>query len=83
MSNKLKNYAAGQWVEGTGEGKALYHAITGEVVATASSGGLDFGEMFRYGREKGSALRKMTFHERGRMIKALALHLMEQKDKFL
>ncbi|MDG2246593.1 MAG: phenylacetic acid degradation bifunctional protein PaaZ, partial [Flavobacteriales bacterium] len=30
----------------------------------------------------GEALRKMTFHERGRMIKALALYLMEKKEAF-
>ena len=80
---KLKNYALGQWVEGEGEGQNLYNAITGEPVAVASSKGLDFGEMLEYGRKTGGpALRKMTFHERGRMIKQLALHLYKIKDQF-
>jgi oxepin-CoA hydrolase/3-oxo-5,6-dehydrosuberyl-CoA semialdehyde dehydrogenase len=80
---KLQNYALGQWIDGQGEGKPLYNAITGDVIATASSSGLDFGEMLNYGRTEGSkALRKMTFHERGRMIKELALYLMERKELF-
>ncbi len=80
---KLKNYALGQWVEGSGEGQALYNSVTGEVVAEASSSGLDFGAMMDYAREVGGpALRKMTFHERGRMLKALALFLLKQKEKY-
>jgi oxepin-CoA hydrolase/3-oxo-5,6-dehydrosuberyl-CoA semialdehyde dehydrogenase len=39
--------------------------------------------MLDYGRKVGNpALRKMTFHERGRMLRALAMHLAEQKEKF-
>ncbi|NNF32550.1 MAG: aldehyde dehydrogenase family protein, partial [Saprospiraceae bacterium] len=80
---KLKNYAVGQWVEGEGEGKPLYNAINGKLIAYASSSGLDFGEMMKYGRETGGPeLRKMTFHERGRILKALALHLYGMKDKY-
>lgn len=79
----LQNYALGQWVEGIGKGQPLYNAITGEVVANASSEGLDFKSMLDYARKTGgSRLRKMTFHERGRMLKALALHLLEKKDQF-
>ncbi|MCB0784584.1 MAG: hypothetical protein KDC02_10275, partial [Flavobacteriales bacterium] len=46
-------------------------------------GGLDFKAMLQYARETGGPpLRKMTFPERGRMLKALALHLMERKEEF-
>ena len=80
---KLGNYILGEWIEGGGDGKPLYNAITGEVLVHASTEGLDFGDILKYGREKGSpALRKMTFHERGRMLKKLALHLHGMKDKF-
>lgn len=80
---KLQNYAQGQWVEGTGDGKTLYNSITGEPIAAATSEGLDFGEMMDYGRRVGGpALRKMTFHERGLMLKALAMHLMKKKKDF-
>lgn len=80
---QLKNFAEGRWIAGKGEGQMLHNAITGEVIANASSGGLDFAAMFDYGRRTGgAALRKMTFHERGRMLKALALHLLSKKDIF-
>ncbi len=80
---KLGNYVLGNWIEGEGEGQQLYNAVTGDFVAAATTKGLDFGSILEYGRKKGSpALRKMTFQERGRMLKALALHLFEQKEKF-
>lgn len=80
---KLQNYASGKWVAGEGEGQALYNAITGEEISTASSKGLDFAEMMNYARRVGGpALRKMTFQERGRMLKALALHLQDKKEAF-
>ena len=80
---KLQNYAQGKWIEGEGDGTALFNSITGEQVASASSKGLDFSEMMNYSRIVGGpVLRKMTFHERGRMLKALALHLHSKKDDF-
>jgi oxepin-CoA hydrolase/3-oxo-5,6-dehydrosuberyl-CoA semialdehyde dehydrogenase len=80
---KLKSYAQGQWFEGEGEGAPLYHAINGNLIGHATSKGLDFNEMLQFGRHVGGPkLRQMTFHERGRMLKALALHLYGIKDKF-
>jgi len=80
---KLHNYAYGRWIEGQGDGHPLYDASTGDLVAIAGSEGLDFGEMLDYGRKVGNKnLRKMTFQERGRMLKALALYLMSKKDSF-
>lgn len=80
---QLKNYAEGKWVTSDKEGSELYNAITGEVIYTASSEGLDFGGMMDYARKVGGpALRKMTFQERGRMLKALAFHLLEKKKYF-
>lgn len=79
----LKNYALGQWTAGEGKGQSLFNAITGDKIAETSSNGLDFGEMMKYARSVGGpTLRKMTFHERGRMLKALALHLLSIKNKF-
>lgn len=69
---KLKNYALGRWVEGVGDGQILRDASTGDAIATATSDGLDFGEMLDYGRRVGNQnLRKLTFQERGRMLKRL------------
>lgn len=80
---KLENYITGNWITGDGEGQLLYNAVTGEPVAAASTKGLDFKSILEYGRTVGNpALRKMTFHERGNMLKALALHLRNHLDKF-
>ena len=80
---KLENYVGGKWITGDGDGQVLYNAVNGESIATATTKGLDFASMLDYGRKVGGpALRKMTFHERGRMLRALALHLTEQKEKF-
>jgi len=80
---KLGNYVMGAWVEGDGDGEILYDAVTDVAIASASTEGLDFHSILDYGRKTGnSALRKMTFHERGRMLKALALYLMGKKEKF-
>lgn len=80
---KLQNYVLGHWLDGTGEGQVLYDASTGDEVALASSEGIDFGAMFEYGRKIGNRnLRRMTFQERGRMLKALAIYLLERKEKY-
>lgn len=81
--NKLQNFALGKWITGDGEGQNLYNAITGDPIANTSSKGLDFEAMCHYGRSIGGLkLKKMTFHERGRMLRALALHLLSKKDEF-
>ena len=81
--NKIGNYILGSWQNGSGEGRPLHNAITGEVIGFTSTEGLDFGEILEYGRNTGgSVLRKMTFPERGLMLKKLALHLMSIKDSF-
>ncbi len=80
---KLGNYVLGNWIEGEGEGQELYNAVNGEIITNATTNGLDFSAILDYGRKTGSAaLRKMTFQERGRMLKALALYLFEKKEKF-
>ena len=80
---RLQNYAYGEWVDGSGTGTALYHAVTGAEVAVASSEGLNFRDMLTYGRTVGGpTLRAMTFHHRARVLKALAQYLTARKDEF-
>ena len=80
---RLQNYVAGQWIEGAGKFATLNHAVTGAPVAEASTEGIDFGRMVEYARRVGGpALRKMTFHERALMLKAMAQYLTARKDDF-
>jgi oxepin-CoA hydrolase/3-oxo-5,6-dehydrosuberyl-CoA semialdehyde dehydrogenase len=80
---KLENYILGNWIAGDGDGVPQYNAYTGAVISTASDAGLDYTAVLDYGRRVGGPpLRAMTFHERGRMLKALALYLLERKDRY-
>jgi oxepin-CoA hydrolase/3-oxo-5,6-dehydrosuberyl-CoA semialdehyde dehydrogenase len=80
---RLQSYAEGKWMQGKGKGTDLFNAVTGEKVAEITSEGLNFKGMLEYARKTGGPkLRKMTFHQRGRMLKALAKYLMDRKDEF-
>jgi oxepin-CoA hydrolase/3-oxo-5,6-dehydrosuberyl-CoA semialdehyde dehydrogenase len=80
---KLQNYALGEWIAHEGEGEAQYDAVTGEVIATCGSEGLDYQAMMEYARRVGGpALRRLSFRERGLMLKSLALHLHEIRQKY-
>jgi phenylacetic acid degradation protein PaaN len=80
----LSSYVLGAWQTGSGEARTLVDPTTGEVVAEASSGGLDFEAVVRHGREVGGpALRAMTFGERGRMLKALSAALHGHREELI
>ncbi|MCL6740713.1 phenylacetic acid degradation bifunctional protein PaaZ [Sphingomonas sp. RB56-2] len=79
---KLLNYAFDQWQPGEGNLTEIASAIDGSPVALTGSGGLDFGGMLRHARDVGGpALRKLTFHERARIIKGLGLAIMARKEE--
>jgi oxepin-CoA hydrolase/3-oxo-5,6-dehydrosuberyl-CoA semialdehyde dehydrogenase len=78
----LLNFARDQWVQGAGSLSELPSALTGEVVATTGSSGIDFKAMLDHARNTGGpALRKLTFHERALMLKALANAIMARKEE--
>ncbi|MBT8324616.1 MAG: phenylacetic acid degradation bifunctional protein PaaZ [Winogradskyella sp.] len=80
---KIQHYVQGQWTTGKEEGQPVLDAITGEAFASVAIQGLDIPEILDYGRTKGGeVLRKMTFQERGNMLKKLALYLTKRKDAF-
>jgi oxepin-CoA hydrolase/3-oxo-5,6-dehydrosuberyl-CoA semialdehyde dehydrogenase len=81
-TQQLLNYERDRWIAGDGNLAELASAIDGAPVATTGSGGLDFGGMLSHAREVGGpALRKLTFHERARMIKALGQAIMARKEE--
>ena len=79
---KLHNYILGKQITGDGDGQILYNAVTGNAIATASTQGINFEEVLQYARNNSNTLRKMTFHERGLMLRAMAMHLRKHLDKF-
>jgi hypothetical protein len=79
---KLHNFALGRWMPHEGEGEPQHNAITGELIATCGSAGLDYGAMMEYSRNVGGpGLRRLTFRERGLMLKHLALYLHNIRKK--
>ena len=79
----FQNYVLGKWMNGDGVETQLFNAIDHSEIGTVSSAGIDYEQVLDYGRRVGGrALRKMTFQERGRMLKALALYLMERKARY-
>ena len=78
---QLLNYERDRWIAGD-DAVEIASAIDGAPVAMTGSGGLDFGGMLRHARDVGGpALRKLTFHERARIIKALGLAIMARKEE--
>ncbi|MCI5082706.1 MAG: phenylacetic acid degradation bifunctional protein PaaZ [Saprospiraceae bacterium] len=81
--HKLKNFACGQWTAHEGEGIPQYNAVTGDVIATCGSDGLSFADMADYARKVGNQnLRKLTFQQRGLMLKKLAMFLHKKRKDY-
>ncbi len=80
MIRNINSFAAGEWIAPDASARPIASAITGEVIAQAGQA-LDTAAMVEHARNLGGpALRAMTFHDRARMVKALALHLNEHKQ---
>ena len=79
----LQHLAAGHWTSSGPGDVVLRSALDGSGVARLAADEPDTAAMYRYAREVGNpTLRRMTFPERGRMLKALALHLNAHKEAF-
>ncbi|HWJ59590.1 MAG TPA: phenylacetic acid degradation bifunctional protein PaaZ [Sphingomicrobium sp.] len=78
----LLNYERDRWIAGTGDLADIASAIDGSIVARTGSSGLDFGAMLDHARTVGGpALRKLTFHERARILKGLGLAILDRKEE--
>ena len=77
----LPSFVKGAWVSGRGEGLLVRDATTGKPVARISAEEIDLVGALQYAREVGNpAVRRLSFHERARRLKALAQHLLAHKD---
>lgn len=81
---KLSSYVGDSWVHGTGKGQSLVNPATEEPLAEASTEGLDFGAALAYARDEGGKnLRKMTFRERGELLRALSRIIHQHRDDLI
>jgi 3,4-dehydroadipyl-CoA semialdehyde dehydrogenase len=80
---KLQNYVGGNWIDGQGDGASLINPVTGEVVATASTAGLDMAAALDHARTVGGpALKSMSYAERAALLGAIADTLIAHRDKY-
>lgn len=80
---QLTSYLAGQWVMGRGKERTINHAISGEALYQVTSEGLDMAQARHFAIESGgAALRALTFVQRAAMLKAVAKHLLANKETF-
>ncbi|UWQ15341.1 phenylacetic acid degradation bifunctional protein PaaZ [Aliiroseovarius sp. M344] len=79
---KVSSFAAGQWIAPGAKARPIASAITGLPLAEAGGADIDMQAMIDYGRNVGGpALRSMGFHDRAKMLKALAVHLGQHKQE--
>ena len=76
------SYVYGTWHTAT-DGPTVLDAAYGRPLAIVSSEGVDFAQATDYARRVGGpALRRLTFHIRARLLKALGLYLLERKEDY-
>jgi oxepin-CoA hydrolase/3-oxo-5,6-dehydrosuberyl-CoA semialdehyde dehydrogenase len=79
---KVSSFAAGQWIAPGANARPIASAITGLPLAEAGGADLDMQAMIDYARNVGGpALREMGFHDRAKMLKALAMELGQHKQE--
>ncbi|HKK97805.1 MAG TPA: phenylacetic acid degradation bifunctional protein PaaZ, partial [Marivita sp.] len=75
------SFMAGQWLSPDSSARDIADAVTGDTIFRAGRSAVDAGAMIDHALTVGApALRAMTFHDRARMLKALALYLQEHKQ---
>jgi 3,4-dehydroadipyl-CoA semialdehyde dehydrogenase len=80
----LRSYVCGRWHEASSGFAPLVDPSTEEVVAQASSEGVDFGAVLDHARETGGpALRALTFAQRGALLKEMSKVLRDNRDELL
>ncbi|PYG31136.1 oxepin-CoA hydrolase/3-oxo-5,6-dehydrosuberyl-CoA semialdehyde dehydrogenase [Pelagimonas varians] len=75
------SFAHGRWIAPGANAKTIASPVTGAAIARAGGSDLDFGAMVSHAVQTGGpALRAMTFHQRAKMLKALAVYLDTRKE---
>lgn len=77
-----ESYVAGKWIGPGSAAKPIMSPVDGSEIARAGGADLDFAAMRAFALDKGGpALRAMTFHQRAKMLKALAGYIGSRKEE--
>jgi oxepin-CoA hydrolase/3-oxo-5,6-dehydrosuberyl-CoA semialdehyde dehydrogenase len=80
----LPSFVLGSRHLATGGFQSLENPVTEELVAQASSAGLDYAQVVRFGREVGGRhLRALTFAERGALLAKCSAAIHAQRDALI
>lgn len=86
MTDILSSYVAGSWHTPDADAnspRAVHDAVTGELTHHVSSAGVDFAAVNDFARTAGiPELQKLTFHQRGVILKKLGTYLMERAKDY-
>ncbi|WP_193070889.1 MULTISPECIES: phenylacetic acid degradation bifunctional protein PaaZ [unclassified Brevibacterium] len=86
MTEILSSYVAGDWHTPSGDtssARAVHDATNGQLLHHVSSSGIDFKAVDDYAKTTGIAeLQKLTFHQRGVILKKLGAYLMERAKNY-
>jgi oxepin-CoA hydrolase/3-oxo-5,6-dehydrosuberyl-CoA semialdehyde dehydrogenase len=81
---RLRSYLSGAWVEPRGARATLVNPATEENLAEAGSEGIDRGAALEHARRRGGPeLRRLSFAERGAILKAMADSLQAHREELL
>ena len=81
MEFNVESFVAGRWLAPDDSAREIEGAITGKVIGRAGRADLSMEEALNHARGVGGpALRQFGFHDRARMLKAVAQYLNERRD---
>ena len=84
MTERLRSYVMGEWIEGAGSHRPLVDPTRGVALAEASTEGIDMKAALAFARERGGpALRAMTFAERGALLAAASSAIHERREALI
>jgi len=79
--NIVSSYLAGKWCAPDDSARTIVSAVTGQQIARAGHRTLDVDAVLRHAKQVGGpALRSLSFHDRAKLLKQLALYLTEHSN---
>ena len=82
--DRIQSFLCNQWFDGEGSGESLHNPATGDVVATASTCGLDLKTALDHCRRTGGpALREMTFPQRAALLERVATVIEQSRESLI
>lgn len=79
---RIRSFVNGRWEEGEGRGTSLLNPATEELLATASTRGVDMAAALSYARKVGGpSLRELGFAQRASLLKKLSSIMREHRDE--